>query len=160
MIWFNIYRPDTYFIRFDWCNQVCLWMPVCILARFRKSYPFFMGAAFLGGMGVMLYPLWVFRDYGGFHLMSIQSMVSHGLMVLFSILLMRMYHIKGRFREITLSVCIGFTIMALVALMFSLIRNINYMAMLSPKGLPIVHSIPAPFHLFVVLPAELFGFFR
>ncbi len=160
MSWFRTFRPDTYFIRFDWCNMVCLIMPICIILRLRKTYPFFMGAAFWGGAGVMVYPLWVFRDYGGFHLMSIQSMISHGLMLLTSITLMRLSPINlKRKKEIFLSITIGFSIMVVLALTFSLIRNVNYMAMLSPEGLPIIEKIKAPYHLLLIIPAEYAGFF-
>ena len=157
MIWFIVYRHDKYFIRFDYCNQVCLFMPILILFGAKNIYPFLSATAFLGGAGVLVYPLHVFSDYGGFHIMSIQSMISHTLMVLSSINLVRCHvtNTKKDFKQTYLL----FFIMALISFTFSLIRNVNYMAMLSPEGLPLINKVPAPFHIIFVIGAIDLGFY-
>ncbi|MCB6574947.1 hypothetical protein LI165_13040, partial [Phascolarctobacterium faecium] len=72
-------------IRFDWCNQVCIALPLIVLFKREKAYPYIDVLAVMGGLMVLIYPLWVFYDYGGIHTMAVQSMVSHGLMVLIAL---------------------------------------------------------------------------
>lgn len=149
MAWFSTYRPDIYLIRFDYCNQVCLYMPIMIILGLSFLYPAVMTISFWGGAGVMLYPLWVFRDYGGFHLMSIQSMISHGLMLLTSINLARINKTNLK-KDISVSFIV-FTIMATISYIMSIVRNQNYLAMLSPDGLPFISKLKYPYHILFVV---------
>lgn len=157
MVYMLIYRPEVYAWRFDYCNQVCLFMPILILCGFKASFPFLMAVAFWGGTGVMLYPLWVFRDYGGFHLITVQSMISHGLMVLSSLNLARLHKvdIHTDFRTATF----GFLCMATISFAMGAIRNENYMALFDPKGLPVLKYLSYPWHIPFVLGIIILGIF-
>lgn len=157
MIWLRIYRPYLYVLRFDYCNQVCLFLPICILLNLKQLFPFLACVSFLGGGGVLVYPLHVFSDYGGFHIMSIQSMISHTLMVLSAINIARMFIVDLKKDFILSSVC--FFIMCAIAYVASIIRDINYLAMLSPEGLPFIDHIKAPFHIIFVVGIIDFGLF-
>lgn len=151
MIWIHVYRPDIYVIRFDYCNQVCIFLPILVLLNVRQIFPFLAAISFWGGAGVLLYPLHVFTDYGGFHIMSIQSMISHTLMVLSSFNLARTYIVDLK-HDFKISYLL-FALMALIAFVFSAVRNVNYMAMLTSAGLPIISLIKAPFHIIFVVGA-------
>ncbi len=157
MTWLKLYRPDVYVLRFDYCNQVCLFLPICILLNLKVLFPFLASVSFLGGGGVLVYPLHVFSDYAGFHIMSIQSMISHTLMVLSAINLSRMITINLKKDTLISFGC--FILMLVVALIGSLVRNVNYMALLSPDGLPLINHIKAPYHIPFVAGIIMFGLY-
>ena len=157
MIWLRIYRPYLYILRFDYCNQVCLFLPICVLLNLKQLFPFLACVSFLGGGGVLVYPLHVFSDYGGFHIMSIQSMISHTLMVLSAINIARMFIVDLKKNFILSTFC--FALMCVIAYVASIIRDINYLAMLSPEGLPFIKNIKAPFHIIFVVGIIDFGLF-
>jgi hypothetical protein len=157
MLWVIIFRSgEVHLIRFDWCNQVCLLMPIAILLRLDYYIPFYKGAAFWGGMGVLAYPLWVFYDYGGIHIMAIQSMISHGLMVLVSFLLILSKESAGIKKEWT-RILTGFMMMVAIAAIGSSITGDNYMALRSAERLPLVRFIPHPYYLLFMLGIEFIG---
>ncbi len=149
IVWLRIYFPNEHFIRFDYCNQACLFFPILILCGLTIFYPAIMCISFYGGLGVMLYPLWIFKSFGGFHIMSIQSMISHGLMLLTSINLARIH--KTNFKKDIKISFILFAIMAVLSFIFSMKRDANYMAMRTSVGVPILEYISFPWHIpFVV----------
>ena len=157
MIWWFIYRDQSLRIfRFDICNQVCLFMPFIILFKKEKLYPFISACALLGGIGVMIYPLWVFYDYGGIHLMSVQSMFSHGLMILQILLLMKVYKMP-KLKEHIKATTIGFIIMIYLAFIANTIRGTNYIGLASPDGIPLLNQIKAPYHVFILVPIIFIG---
>ncbi len=158
-LWKIIYRGLTWdVVRFDWCNQVCLFMPIMILCNWKRGYDICFPMAFIGGFAVLLYPLTVFYDYAGIHIMAVQSMVSHGLMVFMALLL----PLSGQFRP-TLR-CFkwgypGFLVTAVVAFGMSFAHGQNYMSMLSAGGIPVLSLIPWPWYIPVFLAAVALGFF-
>ena len=104
-----------------------------------------------------MYPLHVFSDFGGFHIMSIQSMISHTLMVLSAINIARMFIVDLKKNFVLSTIC--FALMCVIAYVASIIRDINYLAMLSPEGLPFIKNIKAPFHIIFVVGIIDFGLF-
>ena len=144
--------------RFDWCNQICMVLPFIAMFRIEKLYPYVDVAAFLGGVAVLIYPLWVFYDYAGIHVMSVQSMVSHGLMVTIA-LSMPMSSKQGYHRSLKQmgKRLIGMGIILAVAFWASTFFNANYLLMRNARGVPIISAIAAPYYWLVVLPILIFG---
>jgi len=135
-------------IRFDWCNQICLLLPMAILTHRETLCLSLYGLSFMGGFAVLLFPLWVFTDYGGVHLMSLQSMTSHGLMVLCALLV-------NLLNEQSLNVLQslkGFAIIALIARIMSRLLNVNYLLMLDGSGFPIIGKMPFPAYWLLLFP--------
>jgi len=147
----------TYLLRFDYCNQVCLFMPIFVLLNTQTLFPFLAAVSFWGGVGVLCYPSNVWAGYGGWHILPIQSMVSHGLMVLSSINLARMFKVDLKHNFIQSA--IGFGIMASISAFFGYTRKENYMAVLDPTGLPAIQHIPSPGHYFTLIAIIELGLF-
>lgn len=145
------YGFDLRNIRFDWCNQICLALPIIILCRFEKAYPYIDILALMGGLAVLIYPLWVFYDYGGIHVMAVQSMVSHGLMVLIALLMPFSADYRPRVKKFWKPV-IGLCILAMVALIMSRLLGENYLLMRDAHGLPFIANIPFPWYWLLVGP--------
>jgi hypothetical protein len=145
-------------LRFDWCNQICMVLPFIAMFRLEKLYPYIDVAAFLGGAAVLIYPLWVFYDYTGIHVMSIQSMVSHGLMVTIA-LSMPMSSTRGYHRSLRQmrKQLIGMSGILAVAFWASIIFNTNYLLMRNARGIPVIGSMPAPYYWLIVLPILILG---
>lgn len=152
------YGPGIENLRFDWCNQVCMVLPWIAIFRWEKAYPYVDVAAFIGGSCVLIYPLWVFYDYAGFHIMAAQSMVSHGLMVTIA-LMMPIASKDGYHRTLadTHQRIIGLCVMLLVALTASRALSVNYLLMLNANGIPVLSSIPYPYYWFIAFPMMVLG---
>ncbi|MDO4289377.1 MAG: YwaF family protein [Eubacterium sp.] len=148
------YGLDLRNIRFDWCNQICLALPVIVLFNLKGAYPYVDILAIMGGLAVLIYPLWVFYDYGGIHVMAIQSMISHGLMVLIALTLPFSSDYRPEARYFYKPV-IGLIIIAAVALVMSRLLGENYLLMRDAKGLPVIGDIPFPWYWLVVAPLFL-----
>ena len=138
-------------IRFDWCNQISLTLPFIILSGKKKLYPYVDILSFLGGAGVISYPIWVFYDYGGIHIMSVQSMVSHTLMVIISITMSFVSNHWEHEKNIK-KPFIGFTIIATIAFAMSRVLNTNYLIMLNAKGIPLLRNFLFPWYWIIALP--------
>lgn len=153
------YGPDIANLRFDWCNQICLVMPWIAISRWEKAYPYVDVAAFIGGSFVLIYPLWVFYDYAGFHIMAAQSMVSHGLMVTIA-LTMPMASENGYRRGFPEDIhkrIMGLCLMLLVALTASKALGMNFLLMQNANGIPVLSSIPYPYYWFIAFPMMILG---
>lgn len=156
------YGPSIANLRFDWCNQICLVMPWIAIFRVEKAYPYVDVAAFIGGTCVLIYPLWVFYDYAGFHIMAAQSMVSHGLMVTIALtmpLASENGYRRGNFADMNKRIT-GLCIMLLVALIASRTLNTNYLLMLSADGIPVLENIPYPYYWLIAFPMMVLGLFK
>ncbi|MEG0379289.1 MAG: YwaF family protein, partial [Eubacterium sp.] len=132
-------------IRFDWCNQVCIALPLIVLFKWERAYPFIDVLAVMGGLMVLLYPLWVFYDYGGIHTMAVQSMVSHGLMVLIAVTMPFSADYRPSVRKVWKPL-VGLGIIAIVAFTMSHALNVNYLLMLGAHDVPFIQSIPYPWY--------------
>ncbi|MDD2494432.1 MAG: YwaF family protein [Tissierellia bacterium] len=142
-------------IRFDWCNQICLILPYIALTKKEKLYPYVDLLAFIGGAGVIIYPAWVFYDYAGIHIMAVQSMISHALMVIIPITIVfisdhweKENNIKKPF--------VGFIIIATVAFNMSRLLNVNYLIMLKADGIPLLRHFIFPWYWIIVIPLLIF----
>jgi hypothetical protein len=138
-------------LRFDWCNQICMTLPFIILSGKKKAYPYLDLLSFIGGAGVLIYPIWVFYDYAGLHLMSLQSMISHTLMIVVSISLP--FTSDYWDKEIKIKkplICFG--VMAAVALIMSRVLNTNYLLMLNADGIPLMSRFEFPTYWLIGLP--------
>ena len=124
-------------------------MPILVLIGTKSFYPFLAAVSFWGGTGVLVCPVNVWYGYGGWHFLPIQSMVSHGLMVLSSINLARMF--KVNLKTDFIKSAIGFGVMAAIAAFFGFTRGKNYMGVLDPQGLPGISHLPAPWHFFMLI---------
>ncbi len=161
-IWLQVYKDEIYFqqdnlLRYDYCNQVCIFLPILCLLGVKALYPFMAGVAFWGGAGVMLYPLNIFRFYGDWHFMPIQSMISHGLMLLSAINLTRLRIIDMK-RDFLISTT-GFVIMSSFCLFYNGERGENFMAFKDSSGLPIVALMPHPINIIAIMSIIILGLF-
>ena len=149
IIWKCVYYGISFDVfRFDWCNQICMLTALAILFRWEAVYDVIFTMGLLGGLGVMIYPLWVFYDYAGIHLMSVQSMFSHGLIILIPLLLPLSYGYQPSLKRLKYAL-IGLATVFGIAFVMSHIQNENYLIMLSAQGLPIISLIPYPYYIFV-----------
>ncbi|MEA5074170.1 MAG: YwaF family protein [Eubacterium aggregans] len=152
----TFYGWDLRNLRFDWCNQVCMVLPWIILFKWKKAYPFIDVLSIIGGSMVLLYPLWVFYDYAGIHIMAVQSMLSHGLMVLIPLTmpftLENDVEISKSWKPLA-----GLSVMLTVAFAMSRKLDVNYLLMKGANGIPILQRIPAPWHWMVILPIFIGG---
>lgn len=148
------YGFDLRNIRFDWCNQVCLALPVIVLLGLKRAYPYIDTLAIMGGLAVLIYPLWVFYDYGGLHVMAVQSMISHGLMVLIALSMPFSSDYRPEASKFWKPV-LGLCIIAAVALVMSRLLGENYLLMRDAQGLPVIGDIPFPWYWIVVAPLFL-----
>lgn len=142
--------------RFDYCNQICMFLPFCIILGDEKLYSYIQVLAIIGGAFVLIYPLWVFYDYAGFHLLALQSMVSHGLMLLCGLI---MPYASGEIpsaRKETRDSLIGFTVILTVAFIMSRVTGENYLLMRGADGVPVLSLIPYPWYWLVFLPLAFF----
>ena len=157
IIWWLIYRDHNFkAIRFDWCNQVCLFMPFIVLFKIKKGYDVAIPMGLIGGIAVLIYPLWVFYDYGGLHLLSIQSMLSHGSMVVIPLLMIKSGVFKPEIENIKNAI-IGLTFVLVLAFIMSHVRDVNYLTMLRADGIPLIGKIKEPYHLFFTIPYSYYA---
>ncbi|MEG0496000.1 MAG: YwaF family protein [Eubacterium sp.] len=161
MITFEIFRigwRTFYFgfdlrnIRFDWCNQICIALPLIVLFKWEKVYPFIDVLAVMGGLSVIIYPLWVFYDYGGIHTMAIQSMLSHGLMVLIPLSMPFATDYRPNLKKVWKPI-VGCGVICIVAFIMSYALKVNYFLMLGAHEVPILSLIPYPWYWLLVAPA-------
>lgn len=157
IIWWLLCRYDSNYnffinllqsIRFDWCNQVCLVMPIIILLKKEKAYDIIVPMAFIGGIGVLLYPISVFDDYAGLHLMSIQSYMSHALMVFIAILFVLSKTIKPNYKHWP-RLMVGFLFSICIAASMAYLlpgARTNYMN-IKKSIIPLINLIPHPYYL-------------
>jgi len=138
-------------IRFDWCNQVCLALPLIVLSGNKKLFPYIDILAFIGGTGVIIYPIWVFYDYAGLHFMSMQRMISHTLMVIISISMCFISNHWEKERNIKKPL-IGFELIAVIAFIMSKLLNINYLLMMNADGIPLLKNFPFPWYFLIAIP--------
>ncbi len=142
-------------LRFDWCNQVCMILPLIAIFRTEKLYPFIDVPALIGGTGVLIYPLWVFYDYAGIHTMAVQSMISHGLMVLISLTLPMASKTYLRSVKNYSKTVIGLSIILSIAFVASRVTGQNYLIMLSADGIPILEKMAYPYYWLIAFPLML-----
>jgi len=138
-------------IRFDWCNQVCFWLPLIVLFDAKALYPYIDLPALGGGLAVLIYPLWIFYDYGGIHVMSVQSMLSHGLMLTIALSLPFAGNYKRQLKTVYKPL-IGVLCLLVTAFVMSYLLKTNYLIMRSAEGIPLISHIPWPYYWLVVLP--------
>lgn len=138
-------------IRFDWCNQICMVLPFIVLSGSKALFPYIDSLAFLGGAGVIVYPVWVFYDYAGIHIMSVQSMVSHSLMIIISVSMSFVSNHWAEERGIRKPL-MGFGCIAAVAFVMSRLLNTNYLIMLRADGIPILRHFSFPWYWIIAFP--------
>lgn len=138
-------------IRFDWCNQISMALPFVVLSGKEKLYPYIDILSFMGGAGVLLYPVWVFYDYGGIHIMSVQSMISHTLMIIIPISILFVSGHWEKKKSIRKPLA-GFASMAMVAYVMSRVLNVNYLIMLSADGIPLLQNFSFPWYWMIAIP--------
>ncbi len=136
--------------RFDFCNQICMVLPFIILFNENKLFPYCEVLSLVGGFTVLIYPLWVFYDYAGFHLMALQSMISHALMALCG-LLMPMLELPSK-HQLFMDTLTGFLIIVAVSFVMARLTGVNYFLSLSADGIPILSKIPYPYYFLVFYP--------
>ncbi|MCH4072834.1 YwaF family protein [Pseudoramibacter sp.] len=146
---------------FDWCNQICMILPFIAIIQNEKLYPYVDVAAFIGGFFVLIYPVWVFYDFGGIHVVAVQSMLSHGLMVAIPLVMPLasegnyMRSVKDFWKRI-----IGIDVVLLLAYIFSIVLNKNYIVMENANGIPIIDHIQNPYYWILVLPLIMVGLYK
>ncbi len=138
-------------IRFDWCNQISLALPFIILSEKQELYPYIDILSFMGGAGVLIYPIWVFYDYAGIHIMSVQSMISHTLMVIIplSITFVSGHWEKEKSIRKPLT---AFILVAFIAYVMSRTLNVNYLIMIDADGIPLLRHLPFPWYWLIAFP--------
>lgn len=150
--WMTVYYGfDLRNIRFDWCNQICLALPVIVLLNARRLYPYIDILAFMGGTAVLLYPLWVFYDYGGIHIMSLQSMLSHSLMVLIAMSLPFSCDYRPQLKDAHKAMA-GFSVIAVIAFIMSGLLDVNYLLMKNADGVPLLQHMDFPWYWIIGIP--------
>jgi uncharacterized membrane protein YwaF len=170
LLFFEIFRISwkTYYygwhlsnLGFDWCNQVCMILPFIAIIQNEKLYPFVDVAAFIGGFFVLIYPVWVFYDFAGIHIVAVQSMLSHGLMVAIPLVMPLasdanyIRSVKEFWKRI-----IGIDVILLLAYIFSILLNKNYIVMENANGIPIIDHIQNPYYWIIVLPLIIVGLYK
>jgi uncharacterized membrane protein YwaF len=105
----------------------------------------------MGGATVIIYPRWVFYDYAGLHIMAVQSMVSHTLMIIISISLLFISNHWEKETNIRKPLT-GFCFIAVIALTMSKLLNTNYMLMLNADSIPILKNFPYPWYWLIAIP--------
>lgn len=147
-------------LRFDWCNQICMFLPFVAIFQIERLYPYIDLAAIGGGALVLLYPLWVFYDYAGIHVMAVQSMISHGLMVLIGFTMpMASKTNYRRHPKNTVKAVKGAAVILIVACIMSNLLNENYLLMKSAEGIPVLENIPYPYYWLLALPLMVLALF-
>lgn len=159
LIWMSYYYGfglNTF--SFGWCNQICLVLPFIVLTRRKDLFPYVDMLSFIGGAGVIIYPVWVYYDYAGLHIMSLQSMISHTLMV---IIPMSMSFVSDHWkREKNIKKpLIGFGIMAFIALVMTKTMKINFMIMRDANGIPLLNRFIFPWYWSIALPCVIALFY-
>lgn len=145
--------------RFDWCNQVCMVLPFVAIFKIEKIYPYIDTLAFMGGVGVLAYPMWVFYDYAGIHIMAVQSMISHGLMILIALTMpLASKEYRRKSKRITKPL-IGLGILLVVAYVASNRLGVSYLLMKDAGDLPIISLIPYPYYWILLLPLMVLGIY-
>ncbi|MGI6109767.1 MAG: hypothetical protein ACOYB8_08005 [Eubacteriaceae bacterium] len=142
--------------RFDYCNQICMLLPFFVLFGTPKIYPYVQQLALYGGVIVLIYPLWVFYDYGGIHLMAVQSMTSHALMIV-SALTMPMASGVIPNLQMVYKTWIGFFVMCFNAYIMTQVTGVNYLLMAGAKNVPIIQHIPFPWYWLILIPGFMYG---
>lgn len=137
--------------RFDYCNQICMVLPFIVLFGSKKIYPYVQELALYGGVMVLVYPLWVFYDYAGIHLMAVQSMTSHALMIICA-LTIPMASGKVPTLQMVYKTWIGFAVICLVAWVMTRYTGVNYMLMDGAKNVPLIQHIPYPWYWLILFP--------
>lgn len=145
--------------RFDWCNQICMVLPYIAIFRIEKAYPYIDVLSFIGGVFVLFYPLWVFYDYAGIHTMAVQSMISHGLMVLIPLTMPMASYGYHPDEEKLKKPVIGLCLMLLVAFIMSNALGQNYILMKKADGIPVLHRIPYPYYWIFAGPGMVLGIY-
>lgn len=149
----HYYGWTVYNLRFDWCNQICMVLPILAVTLCEKLWPFVDSAALLGGGAVLLYPVWVFYDYAGLHIMSIQSMVSHGLMVAIALILPTASLTGYRRDPWKMGKRLaGLAWILAVAFVTSHWLDQNFLIMQSADGIPILEHLAWPYYWILALP--------
>jgi len=138
-------------LSFGWCNQICFVLPFIVLSGCIGLFPYIDILSFMGGMGVIIYPIWVFYDYAGLHIMSLQSMISHTLMV---IIPMSMSFISDHWeKEKNIEKpLIGFGIIAAIAFVMAKKMNINFLIMQKADGIPLLDRFSFPWYWLIACP--------
>ena len=84
--------------------------------------------------------------------MAVQSMVSHGLMVLIALTMPFAADYRPEVRR-AWKPMIGLGIIAVIAFIMSHALNENYLLMLGAHGVPVIDQIPYPWYWLLVAPA-------
>ncbi len=137
--------------RFDFCNQICMVLPFIVFLQDRKLYPYIEVLAITGGFLVLVYPLWVFYDYAGFHIMALQSLTSHALMLLTGLVMPYASGYNPSVHDGNRDTIIGFSIILIVAFIASNVTGENYLLMKGANGVPLLQNIPFPYYWIVFL---------
>ena len=141
---------DLKAISFTSCAQTTLYLPLAIYFNKRWMYDFVLAPAIIGGVGAMLYPIDVFNDYPVFHIIPVQSMITHGLFWFVITFLVITKKYQPRIKNVKYAMLGGCTI-ALIAAVMSYINDANYTLMGSAEGIPIIGLFPFPFHIPVII---------
>jgi uncharacterized membrane protein YwaF len=126
-------------------------LPFIVLSENKNLFPYIDILAFVGGISVIIYPRWVFYDYAGLHIMAVQSMASHALMVIISISMIFTSDYWGKENDVR-KPFIGFCYIAFIAFTMSRLLNTNYMLMLNADGIPLLENFTYPWYWFVAIP--------
>lgn len=154
IIWHICYRGiNKYTFPAHLCTLVAWTMPFAILfikKQWLYNLMFLCGLA--GGFIAMFVPLWVFGEWNVFHVMPVQSMLSHAMLMTIPIMLVINKTYIPRIRKYWSGIA-GTFILWSYALILSLATGICYMLTTSSAGIPLLEKIPAPWHLLIVVPA-------
>lgn len=142
--------------RFDYCNQICMLLPFFVLFGSPKLYPYVQQLALYGGVIVLVYPLWVFYDYAGIHLMAVQSMTSHALMIICALTMSMASGIIPTL-QMVYKTWIGFFVMLFNAFIMTHVTGVNYLLMAGARNVPIIQHIPFPYYWFLLIPGFMEG---
>jgi uncharacterized membrane protein YwaF len=138
-------------LSFGWCNQICLILPFIVLSGSIGLFPYIDILSFMGGIGVIIYPIWVFYDYAGLHILSLQSMISHTLMVIIPMTMLFISDHQERYKSIKKPL-IGFGIIAAIAAIMARALNTNYLIMLKADGIPLLDRFSFPWYWLIASP--------
>lgn len=161
MLLLEIFRIgwNTYFhglsitnFRFDFCNQICMFLPFMVILGNKKVYPYIELLSIVGGLVVLIYPLWVFYDYAGFHIMALQSMTSHALMLICGLVMPFASGYIPSAKDSARDSVIGFSIILVIAFIMSQVTGVNYLLMKGADGVPIIQYIPFPLYWLLLIP--------
>ncbi|MCQ2555844.1 MAG: YwaF family protein [Clostridia bacterium] len=143
-------------INFHSCS-ISTWITIgtliasCFVQKGSKALQFFynimFGCGLLGGILTFAYPLTIDGHYPIYHFLNLQTIITHALIVVVPILLVKMGELKVQLKNVW-QLFIYYTATGCIALAASICGNFNFAFTIEMNWMTL--NIPFPYHIFVI----------